>query len=145
LDLDTRRLFGPDGAEVPLTPMEFDLLRTFAEHPNKVLAHDRLLDLAHDRGMEPFDRSVDSRVKRLRKKIEEDPALPRVIKTIHGAGYLFAPIGDSAASRRKGRRTSPEPRRLLHPRVWPRLEGDAGAQANIAKVAYMRPSLDDGG
>jgi two-component system phosphate regulon response regulator OmpR len=97
LDLDARRLFGPNGAEVPLTPMEFDLLRTFAEHPNKVLTRDRILDLAHDREMEPFDRSVDSRVKRLRKKIEEDPALPRVIKTIHGAGYLFAPVGDSAA------------------------------------------------
>jgi len=89
LDLDARRLFDERGVEVPITAMEFDLLRTFAEHPNKVLTRDRILDLAHDREMEPFDRSVDSRVKRLRKKIESDPARPQVLKTVHGAGYQF--------------------------------------------------------
>lgn len=91
LDLDAGKLFDANGGEVPLTTMELDLLRTFAEHPNKVLTRDRILDLAHDREMEPFDRSVDSRVKRLRKKIEDDPAKPRVIKTARGAGYVFVP------------------------------------------------------
>lgn len=91
LDLDSRRLTDELGAEVPLSAMEYDLLRTFADNPNKVLSRDRILDLAHDKEMEPFDRSVDSRVKRLRKKIEEDPAHPAAIKTVHGAGYLFSP------------------------------------------------------
>lgn len=91
LDLDARKLFDADGAEVGLTAMEYDLLRTFAEHPNKVLTRDRILDLAHDREMEAFDRSVDSRVKRLRKKIELDPSKPEVLKTAHGAGYVFVP------------------------------------------------------
>jgi two-component system phosphate regulon response regulator OmpR len=91
LDLDSRSLFDDQGQTVPLSAMEYDLLRTFAEHPNKVLTRDRILDLAHDKEMEPFDRSVDSRIKRLRKKIEEDPAFPRAIKTVHGAGYVFSP------------------------------------------------------
>jgi two-component system phosphate regulon response regulator OmpR len=93
LDLDARRLFDRGGQEVPISAMEYDLLRTFAEHPGKVLTRDRILDLAHDKEMEPFDRSVDSRIKRLRKKIEVDPAFPSTIKTVHGAGYLFSPVG----------------------------------------------------
>ena len=91
LDLDARKLFDREGAEIGLTAMEYDLLRTFAEHPNRALSRDRILDLAHDREMEPFDRSVDSRVKRLRRKIETDPSRPRVLKTVHGAGYMFVP------------------------------------------------------
>ena len=92
LDLDARRLRTADGGEdVPITAMEFDLLKTFAEHPNKVLSRDRILDLAHNREMEAFDRSVDSRVKRLRKKVEDDPLRPEVLKTVHGAGYVFSP------------------------------------------------------
>jgi two-component system phosphate regulon response regulator OmpR len=91
LDLDSRTLFDESGRTVSLSAMEFDLLRTFAEHPNKVLTRDRILDLAHHKGMEPFDRSVDSRIKRLRKKVEEDPAFTRAIKTVHGAGYVFSP------------------------------------------------------
>ncbi len=91
LDLDSRSLFDEKGQALPLSAMEYDLLRTFAEHPNKVLTRDRILDLAHSKEMEPFDRSVDSRVKRLRKKIEEDPAYPRTIRTVHGSGYIFSP------------------------------------------------------
>lgn len=96
LDLDARKLFDGAGTEVGITAMEYDLLRTFAEHPNKVLTRDRILDLAHDREMEAFDRSVDSRVKRLRKKIEVDPSKPSVLKTVHGAGYVFAPTDASS-------------------------------------------------
>jgi two-component system phosphate regulon response regulator OmpR len=90
LDLKARKLF-EDGAEVPLTAMEYDLLRTFAEHPNKALSRDRILDLAHSSEMEPFDRSVDSRIVRLRRKVEEDPTKPQVLKTVRGAGYIFVP------------------------------------------------------
>ncbi len=71
--------------------MEFDLLAAFARNPHRVLSRDRLLDLAHHKGSEPFDRSIDIRVTRLRKKIEVDPAKPEVVKTIRGVGYMFVP------------------------------------------------------
>lgn len=93
LNLDSRKLYGPDGAEVPLTAMEFDLLRCFAEHPARVLSRDQLLDMAHHKTEEPFDRSIDTRITRIRRKIEADPAKPQAIKTVRGAGYVFAPSG----------------------------------------------------
>ena len=71
--------------------MEFDLLKAFAEHPHRVLNRDQLLELAHHRSWEPFDRSIDIRIARLRRKIERDPAKPQVIKTVRGAGYVFDP------------------------------------------------------
>ena len=79
------------GVEVPLTAMEFDLLRAFADHPNQVLSRDQLLTMTRNREWEPFDRSIDIRIARLRRKIEPDPARPSVIRTVRGAGYLFAP------------------------------------------------------
>ena len=91
LDLDAHRLYAIDGEEVPITSMEFDLLKAFAEHPNRVLSRDQLLDLAHNKDWEPFDRSIDIRIARLRRKIEVDPAKPQVIKTVRGAGYIFVP------------------------------------------------------
>ena len=91
LNLESRRLFDLDGTEVPVTAMEFDLLRTFAEHPNRVLTRDQLLDLAHHMEMTPFDRSIDMRIGRLRRKVEQDPKLPRTLKTVRGAGYVFVP------------------------------------------------------
>jgi DNA-binding response OmpR family regulator len=91
LNLDNLALYAADGEKLPLTPMEFDLLKLFADNPNKVLSRDRILDLAHNKEMEAFDRSVDLRIVRLRRKIEEDPAFPRVIKTVRGAGYIFSP------------------------------------------------------
>ena len=90
LNMETHKLFGPDGQEIPITSMEFDLLKAFAEHPNRVLTRDQLLDMAHNRDWEPFDRSIDIRIARIRRKIEQDPAKPQVIKTVRGAGYLFA-------------------------------------------------------
>jgi two-component system phosphate regulon response regulator OmpR len=93
LDLDAHRLYAIDGEEVPITSMEFDLLKAFAEHPNRVLSRDQLLDLAHNKDWEPFDRSIDIRIARLRRKIESDPAKPQVIKTVRGAGYIFVPAG----------------------------------------------------
>lgn len=91
LDLDSRQFFGPDGAEIPLTAMEFDLLQVFAERPNRVLTRDQLLNLTCNRDWDPYDRSIDIRVARLRRKIEPDPENPGTIKTIRGHGYVFVP------------------------------------------------------
>jgi two-component system phosphate regulon response regulator OmpR len=91
LDLATHRLLGPDGQEIPLTHMEFDLLRVFTEHPNQVLTRDQLLTLTRNREWEPFDRSIDIRIARLRRKVEPDPENPQIIRTVRGAGYMFVP------------------------------------------------------
>jgi two-component system phosphate regulon response regulator OmpR len=94
LDLGAHKLLDEDGGEeLRLTSMEFDLLHAFARHPNKVLSRNQLLDLAHHRDWEPFDRSIDIRVARLRKKIERDPAKPQILKTIPGAGYMYVSDG----------------------------------------------------
>ena len=81
LDLDARKLLRSDGGELELTAMEFDLLAAFAHNPNRVLTRERLLDLAHNRDTEPFDRSIDVRIARLRHKVERDPSKPVLIKT----------------------------------------------------------------
>ena len=95
LDLGNHKLFAvDDGEEIPLTSMEYDLLKAFAEHPNRVLSRDQLLDLAHNRDWEPFDRSIDIRITRIRRKVEADPGKPQTIKTIRGAGYMFVPLRD---------------------------------------------------
>lgn len=91
LDLDAHKLFEADGEEIRITAMEFDLLKAFAEHPNRVLNRDQLLEFAHHRSWEPFDRSIDIRIARIRRKVERDPAKPEVIKTVRGAGYIFVP------------------------------------------------------
>ena len=91
LNLDTRKLFEADGTEVPLTAMEFDLLKCFAEHPRRVLSRDQLLDLAQSKEMEAVDRSIDTRITRIRRKIERDPSKPECIKTVRAAGYVFNP------------------------------------------------------
>lgn len=89
LDTNSRKLFGGDGAEIPITAMEFDLLNAFAGHANRVLTRDQLLEMAHNRDWEPFDRSIDIRIARIRRKIEQDPSKPQIIKTVRGAGYMF--------------------------------------------------------
>jgi DNA-binding response OmpR family regulator len=94
LDLDGRRLLDAAGKEIVLTSTEFDLLRVFTEHPNVVLSRDRLLTLTCNREREPFDRSIDIRIARLRRKIEADPDNPRLIKTVRSAGYMFRPAAD---------------------------------------------------
>ena len=96
LNLDSRKLYRADGSEMPLTAMEFDLLATFAAHPGRVLSRDQLLDLAHNKEIEPFDRPIDIRITRIRRKIEADPAKPQAIKTVRGAGYVYTPGGASA-------------------------------------------------
>jgi DNA-binding response OmpR family regulator len=95
LNLDRRRLYDTDGGEIAITAMEFDLLQTFANHPNRVLSRDQLLELAHKKDMEAFDRSIDTRITRLRQKIEVQPQAPQAIRTVRGAGYIFVPAGDT--------------------------------------------------
>lgn len=94
LDLAGHRLVAADGQEVPLTSMEFDLLRVFTDHPNQVLSRDQLLTHTRNRDWEPFDRSIDIRIARLRRKIESDPDHPQLIKTVRGAGYMYVPGSD---------------------------------------------------
>ena len=93
LDTEMKVLFDAEGEKVALTAMEYDLLHTFVSHPRRPLNRDQLLELAHHRKWDPFDRSVDNRIARLRKKIEADPAKPQVIRTVHGEGYVFVPNG----------------------------------------------------
>ena len=94
LDLSSRELMSPAGEEVRLTTGEFDLLAAFVNNPNQVLSRDRLLDLARNREAGPFDRTIDVQVGRLRRKLEEDPQNPSLIKTVRGSGYIFTPTVD---------------------------------------------------
>lgn len=93
LDIDAQVLRDDDGNEHPLASSEFALLKAFAENPRRVLSRERLLDLAEARDREAFDRAIDVRITRIRRKIEVDPAHPTVIRTVRGAGYLFSPDG----------------------------------------------------
>ena len=90
-NVESRRLYASNGTPVSLSALETDLLHIFATNPNKVLTRDNILDLVGDPEAEPFSRSVDTRVGRLRKKLEADPANPQSIRTIHGQGYVFVP------------------------------------------------------
>ena len=85
-----------DGHDIPLTTAEFDLLRLFLDHPGRVLSRDQLLEQLKGYGRMPYDRSIDVRIARLRRKIEPDPARPIYIRTVRGEGYLFHP-GEPAA------------------------------------------------
>lgn len=89
LDLDSARLFSADGTEIPLTSMEFSLMRVFVRNRGRVLNRDQLLEQANDREWEPFDRSIDLRISRLRRKIEVNPTKPETIRTVRGIGYIF--------------------------------------------------------
>jgi len=91
LDLSSRELLSPGGEEVRLTTGEFDLLTAFVSNANQVLTRDRLLDLARNREAGPFDRTIDVQVGRLRRKLEDDPQNPSLIKTVRGSGYIFTP------------------------------------------------------
>jgi DNA-binding response OmpR family regulator len=95
LDVGAHRLTR-DGAELALTSAEISLLRVFAEHPGRVLSRDMLMDLLKGYDRAPFDRSIDVRVTRLRRKIEDDSARPAYIRTVRGEGYLFSPKGNAA-------------------------------------------------
>jgi DNA-binding response OmpR family regulator len=91
LELASRELLSPGGEEVRLTTGEFELLAAFVNHANEVLSRDRLLDLSRHREAGPFDRTIDVQVGRLRRKLEDDPKNPAMIKTVRGGGYMFTP------------------------------------------------------
>lgn len=93
LDRNTARLIDPNGQEVSLSPLEYNLLRYFVENPGRVLSRDQILDMSHGRDWDPFDRSIDIRISRLRHKIEKNPRKPVFIRTIRSMGYIFHPEG----------------------------------------------------
>ena len=94
LDLGTRSL-SKNGQDMPLTSGEFAMLKALARHPKQPLTRDKLAQLARGREFEPFDRSLDVQISRLRKMIEADPASPKIIQTVWGVGYVFVPDGQS--------------------------------------------------
>lgn len=94
LDCDARSLLDASGRHVPITSMEFDLLSMFVERPNRVLSRDQILQFTQNRDWDPYDRSIDIRITRLRRKIEQDPSHPTLIKTVRGAGYMYTPQSD---------------------------------------------------
>jgi two-component system OmpR family response regulator len=91
LDTGTRELHRSDGTTMPLSTGEYDLLIVFVERPQRVLSRDQLLDLARGRSANALDRSIDTQVSRLRRKLELDPSDPKIIKTVWGGGYTFTP------------------------------------------------------
>ena len=90
LDPTTRQLTSPDGVLVPLTSGEFDLLHALAVRPGRVLSRDQLLDITKGRSAQLFDRAIDVQMSRLRRKIEVDPKVPQLIKTVRGGGYMLS-------------------------------------------------------
>jgi len=92
LDTGARALIRDDGATLPLSTGEYDLLIAFVERPQRVLSRDQLLDLARGRAANALDRSIDTQVSRLRRKLELDPGEPKIIKTVWGGGYVFTPM-----------------------------------------------------
>lgn len=96
LDTESRDLLRADGVTVPLSTGEYDLLLALVERPQRVLSREQLLDLARGRAAVAFDRSIDTQVSRLRRKLELDAADPKLIKTIWGGGYMFTPAVETA-------------------------------------------------
>jgi two-component system phosphate regulon response regulator OmpR len=94
LDLETRTLKALSGEDIPLRAGEFELLKLLAENPNRPLTRDWLLETVSHREMDVFDRAIDIRILRLRRKVEVDPARPTSIRTVRGAGYMFVPPSD---------------------------------------------------
>jgi len=92
LDLSSRRLVdAAAGTDMVLHASEFSLLKAFIDHPNRILSREQLLDLANARDPDAYDRAIDVRIARIRKKIEPDPSEPTFIRTVRGAGYIYVP------------------------------------------------------
>ena len=94
--MEQRRLLAPDGTDIPITAAEFDLLALFARHPNRPLNRDQIMEQAHNRNWDVFDRSIDLRIMRLRRKVERNPDKPELIKTVRNVGYVFVPAVDAS-------------------------------------------------
>lgn len=91
LNIAGRQLLTADGREIELTRMEFDLLVALVERPGRALSRDRLLNLTQNRDWDPFDRSIDIRIARLRRKLRPETGEPELIRTVRGVGYMFVP------------------------------------------------------
>jgi two-component system, OmpR family, response regulator len=89
LDVARRRLYAPDKALVDLRTAEFDVLLAFVERPHHVLTRDQLLDIARGRSASMFDRSIDTHISRLRRRMEDNPKMPELIRTVRNGGYVF--------------------------------------------------------
>jgi two-component system OmpR family response regulator len=92
LEFATRQLVAPDGVVVPLSGAEFRLLSAFVQHPNRVLQRSQLLDLSLGRDRDPFDRSIDVQVSRLRTRLRDDGREARIIKTVRNEGYVLSAV-----------------------------------------------------
>jgi len=90
LDLTARHLIGPDDMVISLSGAEYRMLNIFLEHPNRILNRDQLLNMTHGRDADPFDRSIDIQISRLRQKLREDARSPQIIKTVRNGGYVLA-------------------------------------------------------
>jgi len=90
LDPVSRHLISPDGLVVPLSGAEYQLLQVLLAHPNRILNRDQLLDMTQGRESDPFDRSIDVLISRLRKRMHDDPKTPQIIKTVRGEGYILS-------------------------------------------------------
>lgn len=95
LDTDQRRLFNASGTDVEITAAEFDLMLLFVRNPNRPLNRDQIMERAHKRSWDVFDRSIDLRIMRLRRKVELNPEKPEFIKTVRGVGYVYVPGGSA--------------------------------------------------
>ena len=91
LDVSSRSLLGPDGQGIAMTTGEFELLLALVRQAHQVLSRDQLMNALHGHDAGPYDRAIDVQVSRLRRKLEADPSQPQLIKSVRGAGYLFAP------------------------------------------------------
>jgi two-component system phosphate regulon response regulator OmpR len=89
LDIDSHRLLAADGEEIPITEMDFQVLKLFAENPGRTLSREQILQATRGRDWDPADRSVDIQMGRIRRKIEPDPKKPTIIKTVHSRGYVY--------------------------------------------------------
>ncbi len=94
LDLQRRLLILANGSEATLSASEYELLRLFVENPNRPLTRDWILETVAHRDADAFDRAIDNRVMRLRRKVELDPAKPEAIRSVRGVGYMFVPSAD---------------------------------------------------
>ena len=90
LDAGSREVLAPSGAPLSLTTAEFNLLEALVRRPQRVLSRDTIMDLLKGHDWTPFDRSIDALVSRLRRKIEDDAAAPKLVKTVRGVGYMLA-------------------------------------------------------
>jgi len=90
LDLTARHLVDPNGMVILLSGAEYKMLKIFLEHPNRVLNRDQLLNMTQGRDADPFDRSIDIQISRIRQKLGEDARSPQIIKTVRNGGYVLA-------------------------------------------------------